>query len=112
MEGAVPCSTDGRFGLDEWFRKYWYFPKALLFAELDRDWSHDMGEREEIRNYLHELIGDEGCGASCSDAEVYEDEDGWKLNMEGFMGPWRIGRTVAEARTSLKEYAHMGFGLA
>lgn len=79
--------------------------------EQDREGSDDMGEREEIKSYLYELIGDEGCGASCSEAEVYEDEDGWKLNMEGFMEPWKIGRTVDEARASLKEYARMGFGL-
>jgi hypothetical protein len=72
----------------------------------------NMGDQEEIRNSLYELIGDEGCGVTCSDAEIFQDEDGWKLNMEGFMEPWKIGQTLSEARASLKEYAHMGFGLA
>ncbi len=71
-----------------------------------------MGEREEILTYLHQLIGEEGCGMSCSEAEVYRDEDGWKLKLEGFMEPWNIGKGVDEAKSSLKEYAHMGFGLA
>jgi hypothetical protein len=72
----------------------------------------DMGERDEIRNYLYELIGDEGCGIICSEAEIFRDEEGWMLRMEGFMEPWKIGSTVDEAKASLKEYAHMGFGLA
>jgi hypothetical protein len=71
-----------------------------------------MGEREEILSYLYELIGEEGCGMSCGEADVYRDEDGWKLKMEGFMEPWKIGQNVHEAKSSLKEYAHMGSGLS
>jgi len=81
-------------------------------AKRESDWRRDMGEREEILNYLYEMIGEEGCGISCSEADVYRDEDGWKLKMEGFMEPWKIGRSVDEAKLSLRDYAHMGFGLA
>lgn len=71
-----------------------------------------MDEREDIRRYLYELIGEEGCGMSCEEAEIYRDEDGWKLRMEGFMEPWKIGRTLDEAKSSLREYSRMGSGLA
>ena len=70
-----------------------------------------MDEREDIRKYLYELIGDEGCGVSCGEAEIYRDEDGWKLRLEGFMEPWRIGATLDEAKSSLRDYARMGYGL-
>jgi hypothetical protein len=32
--------------------------------------------------------------------------------LEGFMEPWRLGNTVAEAKASIREYAGMGFGLS
>ena len=48
---------------------------------------------------------------SCEEAEIFRDEDGWKLNLEGFMAPWNLGKTVNEARESIREYASMGFGL-
>jgi len=71
-----------------------------------------MGDREEIRRYLYELVGEEGCGVTCDDAELFQDEDGWKLKMEGFMEPWKIGATVAEAKQSLKFLADQRFGLS
>ena len=72
-----------------------------------------MNGHEEIRGYLCELIGEQGCGASCSSADIFfDEEDGWKFMLEGFMGPWKLGRTVPEAKATLKEYANMGFGLA
>ncbi len=71
-----------------------------------------MGERESLKAYLYELVGEEGCGISCDDAELFEDEDGWKLKMEGFMEPWRIGRTVGEAKETLRDLASQGFGLS
>ncbi len=39
-----------------------------------------MREREEILNVLMEVIGEEGCGISCKEAEVFKDEEGWKLS--------------------------------
>lgn len=70
-----------------------------------------MNDREEIMRFLYDVIGQEGCGVSCSEAEVFEDETGWKMMLEGFMEPWYIGKTVEEAKAGIKEYASMGFGL-
>jgi hypothetical protein len=70
-----------------------------------------MTEREEILRFLLDTIGEEGCGVSCQDAEVFEDDKGWKMMLEGFMEPWYLGRTVEEAKSSIQEYADMGFGL-
>ena len=71
-----------------------------------------MNDREEISRYLYDLVGEEGCGMSCDNAEIFHDEQGWKLLLEGFMEPWKLGETVDEAKTSLKEYASQGFGIA
>jgi len=71
-----------------------------------------MNDRAEIVKFLYDVIGEEDCGVSCSDAEIFEDEKGWKMMLEGFMEPWYIGKTVEEAKTSIKEYASMGFGLS
>ena len=71
-----------------------------------------MNDREEIVRFLYDVIGQEGWGVSCSEAEVFEDEKGWKMMLEGFMEPWYIGRTVEEAKANIKEYASMGFGLS
>ncbi|MFZ0241942.1 MAG: hypothetical protein WAL90_09875 [Desulfobacterales bacterium] len=70
-----------------------------------------MNEREELLQELMDVIGEEGCGVSCSEASVYREADGWKLMLEGFMAPWDLGPTVSEAKTSIREYAAMGFGL-
>lgn len=71
-----------------------------------------MDERSDILSFLLEAIGKEGCGVSCSDAEVFKDEDGWKMMLEGFMEPWFLGETVEEAKLRIKEYASMSFGLS
>lgn len=71
-----------------------------------------MNEREEITRFLYDVIGEEGCGVSCSEAEVFENEKGWNMMLEGFMEPWYIGKTVEEAKANIKEYASMGFGLS
>ena len=70
-----------------------------------------MDDREEILSELMGVLGEEGCGVACEEATVFKDEEGWKMMLEGFMEPWKLGRTVEEARTSIKEYASMGFGL-
>jgi predicted RNase H-like HicB family nuclease len=49
---------------------------------------------------------------SCEEATVFQDDEGWKMMLEGFMEPWQLGRTVEEAKASIKEYAKMGFGLS
>jgi len=71
-----------------------------------------MEEKAERLNILMEVIGVEGCGVSCEEADVFKDEEGWKMFLEGFMEPWFIGKTVEEAKTSVREYASMGFGLS
>jgi hypothetical protein len=71
-----------------------------------------MSDKGEILETLMNAIGEEGCGVSCEDAEVFQDEDGWKMKLEGFMEPWKLGGTVEEAKQSVREYARMGFGLS
>ena len=71
-----------------------------------------MNERETILNELMQVIGEEGCGVSCEEASIFQDEDGWKMMLEGFMEPWKLGRTVSEAKAAIREYAGMGFGLS
>ena len=59
-----------------------------------------------------DVLGEEGCGISCEEATMFEDEEGWKMMLEGFMEPWKLGKTVAKAESAIKEYASMGFGLS
>ena len=68
-------------------------------------------EKEQICNIFHELIGEDGCGVSCSDAEIYKEDGQWKIFLAGFMAPWPLGATVAEVEASLRDYAGMGHGL-
>ena len=70
-----------------------------------------MDDHDELLQALMNAIGEEGCGASCEEATIYKDEEGWKLVLEGFMAPWNLGSTVSDAKASIKEYASMGFGL-
>ena len=70
-----------------------------------------MTEKEEILDFLMETIGKEGCGAACQEAEIFKDKTGWKMSLEGFMEPWYLGKTVEEAKKSIKDYNSMGFGL-
>ncbi|MCF8143564.1 MAG: hypothetical protein K9N21_06555 [Deltaproteobacteria bacterium] len=71
-----------------------------------------MKEKEEILKTLADAIGEEGCGISCEEADIFRDEDGWKIFLEGFMEPWPLGKTVEEAKVRIREYASQGFGLA
>ena len=71
-----------------------------------------MGDREIILNELMDILGEEGCGVSCEEATIFQDEEGWKMMLEGFMEPWKLGRNLEEAKTSLREYSRMGFGLS
>mgnify|MGYP006288666385 CR=1 FL=1 len=70
-----------------------------------------MEEKEEIRKFLLETIGEEGCGVSCEKAEIFHDGTGWKMMLEGFMEPWDLGDTPEEAKARIKEYASMAMGL-
>jgi hypothetical protein len=60
-----------------------------------------MSEREELLLELMDVIGGEGCGVSCEEASVYKDAEGWKMMLEGFMAPWNLGQTLAEAKTRI-----------
>ncbi|MGD2099234.1 MAG: hypothetical protein PVG35_16770 [Desulfobacterales bacterium] len=71
-----------------------------------------MNDREAILKALYEVLGEEGCGVSCEEATISKDDEGWKMMLEGFMEPWKLGQTVEEAKASIKEYARMGFGLS
>jgi hypothetical protein len=71
-----------------------------------------MDEKRELLDFLREVIGTEGCGVSCEDADIFKDRQGWKMMLEGFMEPWYLGESVAEAKARIKEYASQGFGLA
>ena len=71
-----------------------------------------MDEKGDLLTYLLDVVGQEGCGVSCKEAEIFKDEEGWKMMLEGFMEPWYLGKTVPEAKASIKEYASQGFGLA
>jgi len=71
-----------------------------------------MTERQEIREALVEAIGEEGCGASCAEADIFVDEEGWKMQLPTFMGPWKLGGTLEEAKATIKELASQGFGVS
>ena len=70
------------------------------------------GERQ-IRETLYEILGEEGCGIACTDdADIFYDEEGWKLMLCGFMEPWKLGATVEDAGNALRNLGSMGYGLA
>jgi hypothetical protein len=71
-----------------------------------------MSDREKILEALMDILGEEGCGVSCEEATIFQDDEGWKMMLEGFMEPWKLGQTVEEAKSSIREYASMGFGLS
>jgi hypothetical protein len=71
-----------------------------------------MDETGELREYLMNVIGEEGCGVTCEEAEIFKDEEGWKMMLEGFMEPWYLGENVSDAKARIREYASQGFGLA
>ena len=56
-----------------------------------------MSDREEILDELMQVIGEEGCGVACEAATLFKDEEGWKMILEGFMEPWKLGHSVEEA---------------
>ena len=70
-----------------------------------------MEDDQELMEYLEKVACDEDCSIAGDDVEIFEDEEGWKLMMCGFMAPWPLGRTIEEAKKSIKEYASEGFGL-
>lgn len=70
-----------------------------------------MEDKKELLDYLAGIIGEEGCGVSCEGADIFQDEKGWNLMLCGFMEPWYLGKTIMEAKASIREYTSQGFGL-
>ncbi len=72
-----------------------------------------MDGHQELMGKLFEIMGEEGCGTTCEDdADIFHDEQGWKLMLCGFMEPWKLGTTIDEAKATLKEFGSMRFGLS
>ncbi len=72
-----------------------------------------MDGQQELRDKLFEIMGEEGCGIACEDdADIFHDEQGWKLMLCGFMEPWKLGATIDEAKVTLAELGSMRFGLS
>ena len=69
-------------------------------------------EKQKLYDCLYDIVGEAGCGVSCTEAEIYLEAGEWNLFLEGFMAPWPLGKTVEEAVDSLKDYASQGFGLS
>jgi hypothetical protein len=65
-----------------------------------------MGEKEEILTALKEVVTED----EYEHAELYHDQEGWKLMLRGFMEPWPLGRSVEEAKATLEQRAGEGFG--
>jgi hypothetical protein len=70
-----------------------------------------MDDREDIYRELIKLVCMEGCSLTCEEGSLFKDEEGWKFMLDGFMEPWKLGHTVAEAKASIREYANIGFGM-
>ena len=72
-----------------------------------------MEGEQQIRGTLYEILGEEGCGIACKDdVDIFYDKDGWQLMLCGFMEPWKLGATVEEAVSVLKNLGSMGYGLS
>ena len=69
-------------------------------------------DKQKIFDLVNEIVGEGGCGAACTDSEIFQEDGEWKLFLCGFLEPWPLGQTFEEVETRLKEYAHQGFGLS
>ena len=70
-----------------------------------------MDDRQKIYDLLHEIVGEGGCAGACTESELYQEDGQWKLFLCGFMEPWSLGSTLAEAEANLREYAGQSYGL-
>ena len=68
-------------------------------------------EKQKIFDLVYEIVGEGGCGTSCTDSEIFQEDGEWKLFLCGFMEPWALGQTADQVEASLREYAGQGFGL-
>lgn len=69
-------------------------------------------DKQRIYDYLYNIVGQGGCGVSCTEAEIFLEDGQWKLFLEGFMEPWPMGETVEEVMKNLDDYAAQGFGIS
>ena len=70
-----------------------------------------IDERQKICELFHRIVGESGCGVSCSEAEFFKKDGEWQMFLAGFMAPWAIGQNLDEVEANLKEFAAMGHGL-
>jgi hypothetical protein len=68
-------------------------------------------ERQRVYDLLFDIVGEGGCAGACTESELYQENGEWKLFLCGFMAPWRLGKTLAEVESNLKEYAGQRYGL-
>ena len=68
-------------------------------------------DKQKIYDLLYEIVGEGGCAGACTESELFQEDGEWKLFLCGFMEPWRLGKTLAEAEANLQAYARNGYGL-
>jgi hypothetical protein len=68
-------------------------------------------ENKRLYDLLYEIVGEGGCAGACTESDLYQEDGEWRLFLCGFMEPWPLGKTAAEAEASLREFAGQGFGL-
>lgn len=68
-------------------------------------------DKHKIYDLLYEIVGEGGCAGACTESELYQEDGEWKLFLCGFMEPWHLGKTLAEAEANLQKYAGQGYGL-
>ena len=84
-------------------------PKEDNYGE---DYDNESNNARTGNNSTENSGSEADSEAAIEEADIYKDDEGWKMMLEGFMEPWKLGNTAEEAKTSIKEYAKMGFGLS
>jgi hypothetical protein len=67
-----------------------------------------MSDREKILTALMDVLGQEGCGASCEEAAIFRDDEGWKMMLEGFMEPWKLGQNFRGGQSEYQRVCRHG----
>ena len=70
-----------------------------------------IDDKQEIFDLVMEFVGEGGCGAACTESEIYRENGEWQLFLCGFLEPWPLGQTFDEVEASLREYTGQGLGL-
>ena len=68
-------------------------------------------DKQRIFDLVSEVVGEGGCGAACTESEIYQENGEWQLFLCGFLEPWPLGQTLEEVEASLREYTSKGLGL-